>query len=112
MKQENLFRMAPFPSRDHSSVHSMVSSLCFKLPRSRGNDARARASGGSHHDLSAFVQHYAPELDKRCRQHLNACNDTWRVDETYIKIKKTGPISTGRSIEPRKHDRVLFESNA
>jgi transposase-like protein len=29
-----------------------------------------------------------PELEKRCRPHLNAINDSWRVDETYIKIKK------------------------
>jgi transposase, IS6 family len=33
------------------------------------------------------VQRYAPELDKRCRPHLKATNDSWRVDETYIKIK-------------------------
>ncbi len=35
-----------------------------------------------------WVQHYAPELDKRSRPHLKACNDSWRVDETYIKVKK------------------------
>ena len=23
-----------------------------------------------------------------CHPHLNTCNDSWRVDETYIKIKK------------------------
>jgi transposase, IS6 family len=34
------------------------------------------------------VQRYAPELEKRCRPHLKACNDSWKVDETYIKIKK------------------------
>jgi transposase-like protein len=34
------------------------------------------------------VQHYAPELEKRCRPHLNATNDSWRVDETYVKVKK------------------------
>ena len=36
----------------------------------------------------ASVQHYAPELEKRCRPHLKAGNDSWRVDETYIKVKK------------------------
>jgi transposase, IS6 family len=36
-----------------------------------------------------WVQRYAPELEKRCRPHLKACTDSWRVDETYIKIKKT-----------------------
>jgi transposase-like protein len=34
------------------------------------------------------VQQYAPELEKRSRPHLKACNDSWRVDETSIKIKK------------------------
>jgi transposase, IS6 family len=35
------------------------------------------------------VQCYAPEIDKRSRPHLKACNDSWKVDETYIKIKGT-----------------------
>jgi transposase, IS6 family len=42
-----------------------------------------------HTTISRWVQCYAPELDKRCRPHLKACNDSWRVDETYIKIKGT-----------------------
>jgi len=43
------------------------------------------AAGGSYHHLSASVQSYAPELEKRCRPHLKAGNDSWRVDETSIK---------------------------
>jgi transposase, IS6 family len=42
-----------------------------------------------HTTIYRWVQRYAPELDKRCRPHLKACNDSWKVDETYIKIKKT-----------------------
>ncbi len=42
-----------------------------------------------HTTIYRWVQRYAPELDKRCRPHLKARNDSWRVDETYIKIKKT-----------------------
>jgi len=34
------------------------------------------------------VQHYAPELEKRCRPHLKGTTDSWRVDETYVKVKK------------------------
>ncbi len=34
-----------------------------------------------------WVQSYAPELEKRCRPHLNMTNDSWRVDETYIEVK-------------------------
>jgi IS6 family transposase len=41
-----------------------------------------------HTTIYRRVQAYAPELEKRCRPHLKACNDSWRVDETYIKVKK------------------------
>jgi transposase, IS6 family len=41
-----------------------------------------------HTTVFRWVQRYAPELDKRSRPHLKATNDSYRVDETYIKIKK------------------------
>jgi transposase-like protein len=41
-----------------------------------------------HTTIYRWVQKYAPELEKRCRPHLKACNDSWKVDETYIKVKK------------------------
>jgi transposase, IS6 family len=41
-----------------------------------------------HTTIYRWAQHYAPELEKRCRSHLKATNDSWRVDETYIKVKK------------------------
>jgi transposase, IS6 family len=34
-----------------------------------------------------WVQAYAPELNKRCRRHLKFTNKSYRVDETYIKVK-------------------------
>jgi transposase-like protein len=34
-----------------------------------------------------WVQAYAPELDKRCRPHLKPTNKSYRVDETYIKVR-------------------------
>jgi IS6 family transposase len=40
-----------------------------------------------HTTIYRWVQHYAPELDRRCRPHLKTTADSWRVDETYIKIK-------------------------
>ena len=36
-----------------------------------------------------WVQHDAPELEKRCKPHLKATTDSWRVDETYSTIRKT-----------------------
>ncbi len=50
---------------------------------------RERGISVDHTTIYRWVQHYAPELDKRCRPHLKACNDSWRVDETYIKVKKS-----------------------
>lgn len=41
-----------------------------------------------HITIYRWVQAYSPELDKRCRCHLRPSNDSWRVDETYIKVKK------------------------
>jgi transposase, IS6 family len=38
--------------------------------------------------ISRWVQRYAPELEKRCRPHLKATTASWRVDETYVKVKK------------------------
>jgi len=40
-----------------------------------------------HTTVFRWVQEYSPEIDKRCRPHLRPTNDSWRVDETYIKIK-------------------------
>jgi transposase-like protein len=41
-----------------------------------------------HTTVFRWVQRYAPELDRRCRPYLRATNDSYRVDETSIKIKK------------------------
>ena len=49
---------------------------------------RERGLHVDHTTIYRWVQRYAPELEKRSRPHLKACNDSWRVDETYIKIKK------------------------
>ena len=40
-----------------------------------------------HTTIYRWVQSYAPELEKRCKPHLKPTNDSWRVDETYIKVK-------------------------
>jgi len=49
---------------------------------------RERGVWVDHSTVFRWVQRYAPELDKRCRPYLRATNDSYRVDETYIKIKK------------------------
>lgn len=40
-----------------------------------------------HTTLYRWVQHYAPILEKKCRARLRPTNSSWRVDETYIKVR-------------------------
>jgi len=49
---------------------------------------RERGLQVDHSTIFRWVQRYAPELEKRCRPHLKECNASWKVDETYIKVKK------------------------
>jgi transposase, IS6 family len=41
-----------------------------------------------HTTVYRWVQYYAPKLERRCRLHLKPTTDSWRVDETSIKVKK------------------------
>jgi transposase, IS6 family len=49
---------------------------------------RERGVAVDHTTVFRWVQRYAPELEKRCRPLLKATNDSYRVDETSIKVKK------------------------
>jgi transposase, IS6 family len=49
---------------------------------------RERGVWVDHTTVFRWVQRDAPELDRRCRPSLRATNDSYRVDETYIKINK------------------------
>ena len=41
----------------------------------------------SHTTIMRWVHEYSPEIAKKVRPHLKPVNDSWRVDETYIKVK-------------------------
>ncbi|WP_367899922.1 IS6 family transposase [Bacillus pseudomycoides] len=41
----------------------------------------------AHTTIMRLVHQYGPELDERVRRHLKTTNDSWRVDETYVKVK-------------------------
>ena len=42
-----------------------------------------------HTTIYRWVQKYAPEINKRIRQHLKLAGASYRVDETYIKVGKS-----------------------
>jgi IS6 family transposase len=49
---------------------------------------RERGIAVDHTTVFRWVQRYAPELDQRCRSHLSLTKDSYRVDETYIRVNK------------------------
>src|ERR1700719_682394 len=46
-----------------------------------------RGLRAGHVTVWRSVQRYAPALERRLRSRLNSTNDSWRVDETYIRVK-------------------------
>jgi transposase-like protein len=41
----------------------------------------------AHTTIMRWVHQYAPKIDKKVRPHLKRTGKSWRVDETYIKVK-------------------------
>ena len=41
----------------------------------------------AHTTIMRWVQHYTPEFEKRWRRYALAIGRSWRVDETYVKIR-------------------------
>ena len=41
----------------------------------------------AHSSIGRWVLAYSPEIDKRTRLHLKPTNDSWKIDETYVKVK-------------------------
>src|SRR2546425_725177 len=83
--------LCPFvkgPPRGGPCVRALCESRCLCLSARVASLLLEWGLHVDHTTIYRWVQRYAPELDKRCRPHLKACNDSWRVDETYIKVKK------------------------
>ncbi len=63
----------------------------------------------AHTTIMRWVHQYGPELNERIRTHLKLTNTSWRVDETYIKIKGE-KIHLNKNRFRRKYNRFLFKS--
>jgi transposase-like protein len=76
--------------------------LCVRrylsFPLSYRQMAPIMAERGLPIHIWRWVQIYGPELEKRCRPHLKLTNKSYRVDETYIKV--------------RGQDRYLYRSDS
>jgi transposase-like protein len=61
-----------------------------------------RSVSVDHTTIFRWIQAYSAELEKRLRPHLRLSNGSWRVDETYVRVKATGPICIERSTAAAK----------
>lgn len=62
----------------------------LKYPLSYRNLKEMMAERGvivNHTTIMRWVHQYSPEIEKKVRRHLRPTTDSWRVDETYVKVK-------------------------
>jgi putative transposase len=64
----------------------LVCGLPAQLPPARGNDGRACVEV-DHSTLNRWVVKYVPSLEKQFRAHKRTVGSSWRLDETYVKVK-------------------------
>ena len=79
-------QMAADPTRPHTLCGPVVSSLFSFAPRCRGL-LEERGLNVDHTTVWCWVQCYGPELEQRLRRHRKPTNKSWRVDETYVRVK-------------------------
>jgi len=46
-----------------------------------------RGIGIAHTTILRWVQHYTPEFEKRWERYARSTGGSWRMDETYIRVK-------------------------
>ena len=77
-------------------------SLSFRDVEERLGERGLKAD---HTTIWRWVQRYGPELEARLRRHFKPSNKSWRVDETYVRVKGRGYYlyraidSTGATID-------------
>ena len=83
-----IFSKAAISTGRSSSSGALVSPVQAQLSRSRGNDGRTRDFSGPYDD-NALDPALCFGIRKALKGHRFACRAgaSWRVDETYVKIK-------------------------
>src|ERR1700687_2473846 len=65
----------------------MVSAFQTQLPRSGGERMAERGLSMVHTTIMRWVHHYATEFERRWNRFARPAGPSWRVDETYVKIR-------------------------
>ncbi|PFD91028.1 IS6 family transposase [Bacillus cereus] len=86
MKKENLFKWKHYqPDVILLTVRWYLRySLSF---RNLVEMMEERGLSIAHTTIMRWVHQYGSELVERVRRHLKITNDSWRADETYVKVK-------------------------
>jgi transposase, IS6 family len=79
-------QVAALSARNHPAQYAVVCRYALSY-RDLEEMMQERGVAVDHATINRWVLQYAPELDKRIRRHLKPTNDSWRLDETYIKVK-------------------------
>ena len=62
--------------------------LSFKLSyRDLVSMMSERGIGLAHTTILRWVQHYTPEFEKRWKRYARRVGGSWRMDETYVKVR-------------------------
>ncbi|MFP3511478.1 IS6 family transposase [Peribacillus sp. SIMBA_075] len=86
MKKDDLFKWKQY----QPDIILLIVRWYLRYNLSFGNLVEMMEERGlsmAHTTIMRWVHQYGPQLDKRVSRHLKPTNDSWRVDETYIKVK-------------------------
>src|SRR5712691_9982818 len=86
----------------------------LRYPLSYEHVSELMAERGVEVDASCigrWVQAYVPELNKRCRPHLKPTNESYRIDETYIRVKGEDKYLYRASIPPVRRSSFCSRPN-
>jgi len=67
-------------------MHPLVRGLSAELPAPGGDDGRTRRVGGPF-QINRWAIRFLPLIEKLSRKHKREVGRSWRMDETYIKVK-------------------------
>jgi transposase-like protein len=81
-------QMASLPSRNYFAVCPLVPPVSAQLSEPGGDDDRARITYRSHDNLPLGAALRTRTGEALQISSASATNDSWRIDETYVKVKK------------------------
>jgi hypothetical protein len=96
--------------RDRKARLILIANLRFSLSYRDVEELLAeRGLHADHVTVWRWVQRYAPEMERRLRSRLKPTNGSWRVDETYIRVK-LAPLEQSGNRWDTEHPSILVSS--